>query len=56
MILIQAYINQVKNAIQTTKKQAVEFKKRGNMELAKKAMVRVKLMTAEVEEVESQQS
>jgi hypothetical protein len=44
----------VKQAIPATKQQALEFKKRGQLELAKKALVRVKLMTAEVEEVESQ--
>ncbi len=47
-------MNTVKKSIVETKKQALDFKKRGKVEMARKALVRVKLMTAEVEEAEQQ--
>jgi hypothetical protein len=49
------YLSQVKVAIQDTKTVAVAFKKHGKMDLAKQAMTRIKIMTAEVEEVEANQ-
>ncbi|KAJ3328667.1 hypothetical protein HDU91_004051, partial [Kappamyces sp. JEL0680] len=47
------YVKQVKESIAKTKATALEFKKQGKLELAKQAMVRIKLMSAEVEEVEA---
>ena len=47
------YLGQVKAAIQATKTVAVVFKKHSKIELAKQAMSRIKIMTAEVEEVEA---
>lgn len=49
------YLGQVKAAILATKTIAVVFKKNGRIELAKQAMSRIKIMTAEVEEVEANQ-
>ena len=49
------YLKQVKDAIVVTKKQALEFKKIGRMDLANQALIRFKLMTTEVQEVEDSQ-
>jgi hypothetical protein len=49
------YIAQVKQAIVANKQLALQFKKAGRMDLAKQALVRVKLMSQEVEEVEQSQ-
>ncbi|KAJ3325412.1 Coiled-coil and C2 domain-containing protein 1B [Boothiomyces sp. JEL0866] len=49
------YLKQVKEAIALSKQQALHFKKIGRMDLAGQAMVRFKLMTAEVKEVEDSQ-
>lgn len=48
-----AYINQVKAALAHTKTIALQFKKGGRLDLAKKAMVRIKLMEGEISEVEN---
>lgn len=47
------YIAKVKKSLEETKKLALVFKKAGKMDEAKKAMARIKLMTQEIEEVES---
>ncbi|KAJ3313472.1 Coiled-coil and C2 domain-containing protein 1B [Boothiomyces sp. JEL0838] len=49
------YLKQVKEAIALSKQQALHFKKIGRMDLASQAMARLKLMTAEVKEVEDSQ-
>jgi hypothetical protein len=48
-----AYLSQVKESIKVTKQQALEFKRNNKLDLAKRALVRVKIMTAEVEEAEA---
>ncbi|EGF81497.1 hypothetical protein BATDEDRAFT_34789 [Batrachochytrium dendrobatidis JAM81] len=47
-----SYVAQVKTSITTTRTAAMEFKRAGRMDLVKQALIRVKLMTAEMEEVE----
>lgn len=47
------YISQVKKAISETKDVALVFKKHNRLDLAKIAIVRIKIMTDEVNEVES---
>lgn len=48
------YLRLVKDSITKTKGIALAFKKGNRLDLAKKALVRVKMMTSEVDEVESQ--
>ncbi|KAL2914184.1 hypothetical protein HK105_206275 [Polyrhizophydium stewartii] len=52
---MEDYIGQVKASIAETKKAALDFKRAGRIDLAKQALMRMKLMTAEVEEVEQAQ-
>jgi hypothetical protein len=47
------YIKQVKMFIIATKEQAVIFKQNGRLDIAKIAIIRIKLMNEEVAEVES---
>lgn len=47
------YIKQVKQSIIETKEMALIFKQASKLDLAKHAVVRIKLMTEEVAEVES---
>ena len=54
-LTMEGYIQQVKKSIVETKKMAIEFKHAQKLDLAKRAMTRIKLMTAEVEEVEQSQ-
>ncbi|KAJ3272381.1 Coiled-coil and C2 domain-containing protein 1B [Terramyces sp. JEL0728] len=49
------YLKQVKDAMALSKQQALHFKKIGKMDLASQALVRLKLMAAEVKEVEEPQ-
>ncbi|KAJ3411982.1 Coiled-coil and C2 domain-containing protein 1B [Chytridiales sp. JEL 0842] len=51
-LTMQAYIDSVKANVATTKKQTLAFKNAGKMDLTKQGMVRIKLMTDEVTEVE----
>jgi hypothetical protein len=53
ILTLSAYLQQVKGGIVAAKAQALEFKKLGRLDLAKQALVRVKLMTQEVEEAEA---
>lgn len=46
------YVIKVKEAITSTKSAALTFKRAGRVEVAKQALMRVKIMTGEVEEVE----
>jgi hypothetical protein len=51
--LFEGYIAQVKKATETVKKMALDFRRLGRMDLAKRALEHVKIMTAEVAEVEA---
>ncbi|KAH6568997.1 hypothetical protein BASA50_000445 [Batrachochytrium salamandrivorans] len=51
-LTMEDYLAQVKACIATSRTTAIEFKRAGKMDLAKQALTRIKLMTAEVEEVE----
>lgn len=55
-LLILDYINQVKTAIQETKKVALQFKNENQRDYALLAMARIKRMQDEVDEVESAQA
>ncbi|KAI8903968.1 hypothetical protein EDD86DRAFT_195159 [Gorgonomyces haynaldii] len=50
------YCQQVNQSIAETKKLALLFKKHGRLDLAKKALQRVKLMTEEMQQVEEQEN
>jgi hypothetical protein len=52
-LTMSAYIENVKTAVADTKKMALAFKRGGKMELAKMALMRVKVMNDEVAEVEA---
>ncbi len=49
-LTMEKYVSQVEESIEWTKKMALSFKKAGRIDEARKAMIRVKLMTQEVEE------
>ncbi|TPX32193.1 hypothetical protein SmJEL517_g04666 [Synchytrium microbalum] len=54
-LTMPAYLAQLKEAIQTSRIQALAFKRGGKLDLAKQALVRVHLMDAEIKGVEENQ-
>ncbi|KAI9001901.1 hypothetical protein BC832DRAFT_593754 [Gaertneriomyces semiglobifer] len=50
---MERYVQDLEDAIKKTKTYAVEFKKGGRIEMAKKALKRVKIMQGEVDEVKA---
>ncbi|KAJ2993250.1 hypothetical protein HDV02_002562 [Globomyces sp. JEL0801] len=53
MLDMPGYCKSVKEAMVVAKENALEFKKRGKLDLAKQALTRLKLMTSEMAEVEA---
>jgi hypothetical protein len=52
ILTMEMYLSKVKAAINMEKKRALDFKKKGNLEYARRALMRVKKMEEEVREVE----
>jgi hypothetical protein len=51
-LTMEAYVTQLRQAIERTKTMAVAFKKAGQLEYAKRALQRMKIMQAEADEVD----
>lgn len=54
-LTMESYLMQVKKAIEFEKERALKYKAANSMDLAKKALLRVKMMQQEVDEVEQSQ-